>query len=65
MKYCQKNFQSFAFRVIIDNFISIRGREFHKLGIGLKHSLLWMLSLDLEWRNLKKVDKRILVLLKV
>ena len=25
MKYCQNNFLSFVFRVIIDNFISIRG----------------------------------------
>ena len=43
MKYWQKNFLSFAFRIIIDNFISIRGREFHNLGI---YSIKKFITLD-------------------
>ena len=65
MKCCQKNVFSLSFSVEIESSISIKGREFQSRGKRLKYSLLWILFLGLEWRSLKNVADRVVVVLKV
>ena len=62
MKCCQKNVFSLSFSVEIESSISIKGREFQSRG---KYSLLWILFLGLEWRSLKNIADRVVVVLKV
>ena len=62
MKCCQKNVFSLSFSVEIESSISIKGREFQSRGKRLKYSLLWILFLGLEWRSLKNVADRVVVL---
>ena len=65
MKCCQKNVFSLSFSVEIESSISIKGREFQSRGKRLKYSLLWILFLGLEWRSLKNIADRVVVVLKV
>ena len=62
---CQKNVFSLSFIVEIESSMSIKGREFQSRGKRLKYSLLWILFLGFEWRSLKNVADRVVVVLKV
>ena len=63
MKCCQKNVFSLSFSVEIESSISMKGREFQSRGKRLKYSLLWILFLGLEWRSLKNVADRVVVVM--